>query len=36
MVEVLPSETEARGTYTLVLWDAEQKSSVPLGHVTFP
>ena len=36
VVEVLASEEEARGTYTLVLWDAEQKRTVTLGHVTFP
>ncbi|MFY0529441.1 DUF2381 family protein [Archangium gephyra] len=36
VVEVLASEEEARGTYTLVLWDTEQKRTVTLGHVTFP
>ncbi|WP_309894976.1 DUF2381 family protein, partial [Archangium sp.] len=36
VVEVLASEVEARGTYTLTLWDAEQKRTVTLGHVTFP
>jgi uncharacterized protein (TIGR02268 family) len=35
-VEALASEKEARGTYTLVLWDAEQKRTVTLGNVTFP
>ncbi|KFA90193.1 DUF2381 family protein [Archangium violaceum] len=36
VVEVPASETEARGTYTLTLWDAEQKRTVTLGKVTFP
>ncbi|HZH14926.1 MAG TPA: DUF2381 family protein, partial [Archangium sp.] len=36
VVEVPASETEARGPYTLVLWDADQKRTVTLGHVTFP
>ena len=36
VVEVLASEEEARGTYTLTLWDAEQKRTVTLGNVTFP
>ncbi|MFY0530152.1 DUF2381 family protein [Archangium gephyra] len=36
VVEVPASEKEVRGTYTLVLWDAEQKRTVTLGHVTFP
>ncbi len=36
VVEVPASETEARGTYTLTLWDADQKRTVTLGHVTFP
>ncbi|HZI07894.1 MAG TPA: DUF2381 family protein [Archangium sp.] len=36
VVEVPASETEARGTYTLVLWDADQKRTVTLGNVTFP
>ncbi|HEX5752568.1 MAG TPA: DUF2381 family protein [Archangium sp.] len=36
VVEVLASQTEARGTYTLTLWDAEQKRTVTLGNVTFP
>ncbi|WNG61167.1 DUF2381 family protein [Archangium gephyra] len=36
VVEVLASETEARGTYTLTLWDAEQQRTVILGNVTFP
>jgi uncharacterized protein (TIGR02268 family) len=36
VVEVLASETEARGTYTLTLWDADQQRTVILGNVTFP
>ncbi|HYO65308.1 MAG TPA: DUF2381 family protein [Archangium sp.] len=36
VVEVPATETEARGTYTLTLWDAEQKRTVTLGHITFP
>jgi hypothetical protein len=36
VVEVLASQTEARGTYTLTLWDADQKRTVTLGNVTFP
>ncbi|HEX5750702.1 MAG TPA: DUF2381 family protein [Archangium sp.] len=36
VVEVLASEKEARGTYTLTLWDAEQKRTVTLGLITFP
>jgi len=36
VVEVPASEQEARGTYTLTLWDAEQKRTVTLGNVTFP
>ena len=36
VVEVPASEKEARGTYTLVLWDAEQQRTVTLGNVTFP
>ncbi|MCY1080976.1 DUF2381 family protein [Archangium lansingense] len=36
VVEVLASQTEARGTYTLTLWDADQKRTVILGNVTFP
>jgi uncharacterized protein (TIGR02268 family) len=36
VVEVLASETEARGTYTLTLWDAEQQRTVTLGNITFP
>jgi uncharacterized protein (TIGR02268 family) len=36
VVEVLASETEARGTYTLTLWDAEHKRTVTLGNITFP
>ena len=36
VVEVLASEAEARGTYTLTLWDADQQRTVTLGNVTFP
>ncbi len=36
VVEVLATEEQARGTYTLTLWDADQKRTVTLGHVTFP
>jgi hypothetical protein len=36
VVEVPASEKEAQGTYTLVLWDAEQKRTVTLGNITFP
>ncbi|OJT20616.1 hypothetical protein BO221_32040 [Archangium sp. Cb G35] len=36
VVEVLASETEARGTYTLTIWDADQKRTVTLGNITFP
>ena len=36
VVEVLASEVEARGTYTLTLWDADQKRTVTVGHITFP
>ena len=36
VVELLASETEARGTYTLTLWDAKQQRTVTLGNVTFP
>ncbi|HEX5745095.1 MAG TPA: DUF2381 family protein [Archangium sp.] len=36
VVEVLASEVEARGTYTLTLWDAEQQRTVTLGNITFP
>jgi uncharacterized protein (TIGR02268 family) len=36
VVEVLASEAEARGTYTLTLWDADTQRTVTLGHVTFP
>jgi hypothetical protein len=35
-VEVLATEREARGTYTLILWDAERQRTVTLGNVTFP
>jgi uncharacterized protein (TIGR02268 family) len=36
VVEVLATEKEARGTYTLVLWDATRQRTVTLGNVTFP
>jgi uncharacterized protein (TIGR02268 family) len=36
VVEVMASEKEARGTYTLILWDAERQRTVTLGNVTFP
>ncbi len=36
VVEVLASEKEAQGTYTLTLWDADRQRTVILGNVTFP
>jgi len=36
VVEVLVTKEQARGTYTLTLWDADQKRTVTLGHVTSP
>jgi uncharacterized protein (TIGR02268 family) len=36
VVEVLATAEEARGTYTLTLWDAERQRTVTLGDVTFP
>ncbi|WP_309894011.1 DUF2381 family protein [Archangium sp.] len=36
VVEVLATEKQARGTYTLTLWDAERQRTVVLGEVTFP
>jgi uncharacterized protein (TIGR02268 family) len=36
VVEVLATTEQARGTYTLTLWDAERKRTVVLGEVTFP
>jgi len=36
VVELLATEKEARGTYTLVLWDAARQRTVTLGNVTFP
>jgi uncharacterized protein (TIGR02268 family) len=36
VVEVMATEKEARGTYTLVLWDAARQRTVTLGNVTFP
>jgi hypothetical protein len=36
VVEVLATKREARGTYTLTLWDAARQRTVTLGNVTFP
>ncbi|MFE8605386.1 DUF2381 family protein [Archangium violaceum] len=36
VVELLATEEEARGSYTLVLWDADRQRTVTLGNVTFP
>lgn len=36
VVEVQATAEEARGAYTLTLWDAEKKRTVTLGDVTFP
>lgn len=36
VVEVMATEREARGTYTLILWDEERQRTVTLGNVTFP
>jgi hypothetical protein len=36
VVEVPATAEEARGTYTLTLWDAERQRTVSLGNVTFP
>ncbi|QRK05225.1 DUF2381 family protein [Archangium violaceum] len=36
VVEMLATEKEARGTYTLILWDADRQRTVTLGNVTFP
>jgi uncharacterized protein (TIGR02268 family) len=36
VVEVLARQEQARGTYTLTLWDAERQRTVVLGEVTFP
>ncbi|MCY1073630.1 DUF2381 family protein [Archangium lansingense] len=36
VVEVLASAIEARGTYTLSLWDEDKKHTITLGNVTFP
>ncbi|HEX5747080.1 MAG TPA: hypothetical protein VFZ09_12625 [Archangium sp.] len=36
VVELLATQKEARGSYTLVLWDAERQRTVTLGNVTFP
>jgi uncharacterized protein (TIGR02268 family) len=36
VVEVLTTEKEARGTYTLTMWDAARQRTVTLGNMTFP
>ena len=36
VVEVLATDKEARGRYTLVLWDGARQRTVTLGNVTFP
>jgi uncharacterized protein (TIGR02268 family) len=36
VVEVLAMEKEARGSYTLVLWDEDRQRTVTLGNITFP
>jgi uncharacterized protein (TIGR02268 family) len=36
VVELLATEKEARGTYTLVLWDADRQRTITLGNITFP
>ena len=36
VVEVLATEKGARGTYDLILWDAERQRTVTLGNVSFP
>ena len=36
VVEVLATDEQARGTYTLTLWDAGRQRTVVLGEVTFP
>jgi uncharacterized protein (TIGR02268 family) len=36
VVEVLATEKQALGTYTLTLWDAERQRTVVLGELTFP
>ncbi len=36
VVEVLASESEARGSYTLTLWDETRRRTVTLSNVTFP
>ena len=32
----MATEREARGTYTLILWDEERQRTVTLGNVMFP
>ncbi len=36
VVEFMATEKEARGSYALILWDAERQRTVTLGNVTFP
>jgi uncharacterized protein (TIGR02268 family) len=36
VMEFLATKTDARGTYTLTLWDAERQRPVILENVTFP
>jgi uncharacterized protein (TIGR02268 family) len=36
VVEVLATEKQARGTYTLILWDATRQRTITLGEVSFP
>lgn len=36
VVEVLTTAKEARGTYTLTVWDTARQRTVTLGNVTFP
>ncbi len=36
VVEVPATAQEARGTYTLTLWDAERQRTISLGNITFP
>ncbi|WNG28437.1 DUF2381 family protein [Cystobacter fuscus] len=36
VVDVMATEREARGTYTLILWDEERQRTVTLSNVTFP
>jgi uncharacterized protein (TIGR02268 family) len=36
VVEVPATEKEARGTYTLKLWDADGQRTITIGNITFP